>query len=412
MSAGEPRATEETPVRGEVATDPHAPPPDLPTPPRPSDHAPAPPTSGRGRRVAGLAGLAVLLLGAATGGAVLSQAIDDDAPEPATSNTADAAVTGREAPGDDAGSEPDEPLSRAAAAVLPSVVSITVESPQGGGEGQGSGVVIGTDGTILTNHHVVAGAGEGGLTVTLADGTTAAADVVGSDRVTDLAVIRVGAEGLTPATLGSSADLNVGDTVLAIGSPLGLDGSVTAGIVSALNRAITVGGGPLGGAGPPAVIDAIQTDAPINPGNSGGALIDTEGRVVGINTAIASLAFGVGSQGGNIGLGFAIPIDAARDIAERLIADGEVQHAYLGVRIADAQDGGAIVATVEDDSPAAAGGLERGDVVTDVEGEPIADAADLTAAVRSHQPGDTVTVTYRRDGDERTTDVTLGTLPN
>ncbi|MFP3901851.1 MAG: S1C family serine protease, partial [Acidimicrobiia bacterium] len=381
-----------------------------PPPPLPPEPAPGRPTSGRGRRIANVAGLAVLLLGAATGGALLGQAIDDDTPDPATSTTADAPASEPEPPGEGAGSEPDEPLSRAAAAVLPSVVSITVESSQG--EGQGSGVVIGEDGTILTNHHVVAGAGDGGLAVTLADGTTADAEVVGSDPVTDLAVIRVEVEGLTPATLGSSADLNVGDTVLAIGSPLGLDGSVTAGIVSALNRAITVGGGPLGGGGPASMIDAIQTDAPINPGNSGGALIDTDGRVVGINTAIASLAFGVGSQGGNIGLGFAIPIDAAQDIAERLIADGEVQHAYLGVRIADAQDGGAIVASVEDGSPAAAAGLERGDVVTDVEGEPIADAADLTAAVRSQQPGDTVTLTYRRDGDERTADVALGTLPN
>jgi putative serine protease PepD len=363
---------------------------------------------GRGLRVAGVLGVALLMLGAATGGALVSRAIDDDSDSP---------VSGPDSPDSrdgvdpaESGGAPEEPLSRAAAAVLPSVVSISVGSAAG--NGQGSGVVIGEDGTILTNHHVVAGVGSAELTVTLPNGTTTDAEVVGSDPATDLAVIRAEADDLTPATLGSSSHLNVGDTVLAIGSPLGLDGSVSAGIVSALNRAITLGGGLLGGGGPPTVIDAIQTDAAINPGNSGGALINAAGEVVGINTAIASLASGgPGSPGGSIGVGFAIPIDAARDIADRLIVDGEVQHAYLGVRIADAEDGGAVVGAVDDGSPAADAGLELGDVVTEVDGTPIRDAAALTAAVRSHRPDDTVTVTYRRDGDERTTEVTLGTLP-
>jgi putative serine protease PepD len=247
---------------------------------------------------------------------------------------------------------------------------------------------------------------------------------VGRDPASDLAVIQAReVSGLTAAELGSSADLNVGDSVLAIGSPLGLDGSVSAGIVSALGRAITLQGeqqpeSPFGGGRDRvttnAVIDAIQTDAAINPGNSGGALVNTDGQVVGINTAIASLAQGTTGQGGNIGVGFAIPIDSARDIASQLVEDGSVSHAYLGVQIVDAgTDGdGALVGAIESDQPADDAGLVEGDVIVELDGEEVSDATDLTAAIRAHSPGDTVPVTYERDGDENTVEVTLGELPS
>jgi putative serine protease PepD len=359
-----------------------------------------------------------LMAASAAGGALLAVNLDDD-DDPGTAATS---LSAAPTSGSQAGA-PDEPLSQAAAAVLPSVVSITFES--NAGAGQGSGVVISSDGQILTNNHVVAAAADGGeVSVTFADGSEADARILGRDPATDLAVIQAeDVDGLTHATLGSSADLHVGDTVLAIGSPLGLDGSVSAGIVSALDRSISLSNdvpeSPFGNDGEPqatpsAVIDAIQTDAAINPGNSGGALINTDGEVVGINTAIASLAGGAGinSQGGNIGVGFAIPIDSARSIAEQLVEDGEVTHAFLGVRIADAEGGGgAVIAGVEEGAPAAEAGLEQGDVITRVGDDQVTGGPDVTSAIRSHQPGDQVTITYTRDGDENTTEVTLGELP-
>jgi putative serine protease PepD len=356
------------------------------------------------------------MLASATGGALVALSLDDDGGSTPVASSLSPTVAG------DADTA-SEPLSQAAAAVLPSVVSISFESSQGAGSG--SGIVISSDGQILTNNHVVAAVAEGGdLTVTFSDGSTADAEIVGRDPATDLAVIEAqDVSGLTPATLGSSDELHVGDTVLAIGSPLGLDGSVSAGIVSALNRSITLQGessgqqSPFGGAprsspGDTAVISAIQTDAAINPGNSGGALINADGEVVGINTAIASLAQGTTSEGGNIGVGFAIPIDTARDIAEQLIDGGSVSHAFLGVSIADGEDGaGALVQAVEEGQPAAAAGLQQGDLITRLGDTDISDAAGLTAAVRSLSPGDTVPVTFTRDGSEQTVDVTLGELP-
>jgi putative serine protease PepD len=378
----------------------------------------APPSpSRRGRRAVAVLAVAGLMAGAAAGGALLAVNLDDDDPGSTTSSlSASPAVGNQDNP-------PDEPQAQAAAAVLPSVVSITFES--GLGDGQGSGVIISSDGQILTNNHVVAPAADGGqLSVTFSDGSEADARILGRDPATDLAVIQAeDVSGLTPAKLGRSADLHVGDTVLAIGSPLGLDGSVSAGIVSALDRSITLSNdvpeSPFGNGGEPrstpsAVIDAIQTDAAINPGNSGGALINADGEVVGINTAIASLAGGggVGSQGGNIGVGFAIPIDAARSIAEQLVENGEVTHAFLGVRIAESESSnGAVVAQVDEGQPAAEAGLQQGDVITRVDDNEITSGSDLTSAIRSHKPGDTVTITYTRDGDERTTEATLGELP-
>jgi putative serine protease PepD len=396
-------------------------PPMPPTPP-PAGPAPvgssAPPSpSRRGRRAVAVLAAAGLVAASAAAGALLAVNLDDNDAGTATTSLSASPASGSQ---DNA---PDEPLSQAAAAVLPSVVSITFESNLGAGEG--SGVIISSDGQILTNNHVVVGAADGGnLSVTFADGSKADARILGRDPATDLAVIQAqDVDGLTPAKLGSSAGLHVGDTVLAIGSPLGLEGSVSSGIVSALDRSITLSNdvpeSPFGNDGqsqatPSAVIDAIQTDAAINPGNSGGALINTDGEVVGINTAIASLAGGggVGSQSGNIGVGFAIPIDSARPIAQQLVEKGQVTHAFLGVRIADAENGGgAVVADVDEGQPAATAGLEQGDVITKVDDTKVTSGSDLTSAIRSHQPGDKVTITYIRDGNGKTAEVTLGELP-
>ena len=413
---GVPGAVAAVPPVPPAPTGPYGSPPGAPPPAAPPEGPGGRPGGGGGRKVvAATAGLA-LLLGAGTGGAAIALALDDDpAPAPVTSlNAAPIEDNGADASG--ASSEPDEPLSQVADAVLPSVVSIGIETAQG--QGEGSGVIISEDGLILTNNHV-ASEGEGGtLTVLFQDGNRAEADIVGLDPQSDLAVVQAqDVSGLTPATLGSSDDLNVGDTVLAIGSPLGLDGSVTSGIVSALNRAITLGGAssPFGEENPnatSAVINAIQTDAAINPGNSGGALINTRGEVVGINTAIASAASGaIGQQSGNIGVGFAIPIDDARSIADQLVDNGEATHAYMGVQVADADAGGALLGPIEPGSPAEEAGLQEGDVVTAVDGDPISDATDLTAAVRGNAPGDQVAITFTRDGDENEVGVTLGTLP-
>jgi putative serine protease PepD len=219
-------------------------------------------------------------------------------------------------------------------------------------------------------------------------------------------VIRAqGVSGRTPATLGQSSALHVGDTVLALGSPLGLDGSVTSGIVSALDRTITLGGGDRAATAVP----AIQTDAAINPGNSGGPLVDARGRVVGITTAIATTG---GRQAGNIGLGFAIPIDSAKRIADSLAAGRQPEHGALGVQVTDAPDGGALVSRVTDGSAAADAGLRAGDVVTAVGNTQVTDGTELSAAVRAHAPGDRVTVTYTRGGETRRATVTLGTAGN
>jgi putative serine protease PepD len=375
-------------------------------------------------------GVAAVALAVTSGftGAVASRALDDE-------NDTNSAVpigqssdsNSNDSSGQDngvapaAGEQPNEPVTQAAADVLPSVVVITVSDNQGG-VGQGSGVIISDSGLVLTNNHVVEGAAGrngGELSVTLADGTSATADIVGRDPATDLAVIQlkdVGSLGtLEPARLGHSDNLTVGDTVLAIGSPLGLDGSVSAGIVSALNRAITLGDFGDSRATSAAVVEAIQTDAAINPGNSGGPLVNSSGEVVGINTAIASLAGGTSGQSGNIGVGFAIPIDTARSIVDQLVQNGEATHAYLGVRLADSGVGsgtnGAVIAGVEQGGPADDAGIQQGDIVTKVDGETVRDAASLTAAIRAHAPGDKLNLTVKRGSEEKSFDATLGTLP-
>jgi len=294
-------------------------------------------------------------------------------------------------------------VESAAATIAPSVVTIAVSAPGSATAreiaGTGSGVVISTEGYILTNNHVVSGGGaRADLAVTFDDGSTAAATLVGTDPSSDLAVIKVdGVSDLVAASFADATELRIGQDVVAVGSPLGLGGTVTAGIVSALDRPVRTGGSA---ADPTAtVIDAVQTDAAINPGNSGGPLVDLDGRIVGINTAIASLSTGAGQQSGSIGVGFAIPADTAADVADQLIADGTAEHASLGVSVSDDPEGaGAVLQNVSAGSAAADAGLRQGDLVTAVDDRAVRDVDALIAAVRDHAPGDTVTMDYLRAG--------------
>ncbi len=363
---------------------------------------PAPPAPDATRRRPGV-GMVVLtsLLAGALGAGIGAGAViatDDDV---STSTTTSAPTVGDVA----ATVLPEGSVARVAAQVLPSVVSIQFTGAQGGGSG--SGVVIDESGLILTNNHVVEGAADGGsLTVTFQDGTSAPAEIVGLDPSSDLAVISVdGVEGLEAVELGSSDDLRVGETVVAIGSPLGLSGTVTTGIVSAKNRPVLPGDA----AGDESVLNAIQTDAAINPGNSGGALVNLRGELVGINSAIATLGAAPGAQSGSIGLGFAIPIDQARWISEQLIETGSVQHARLGVTVESAggEVRGAAIQTVEPGSTADDIGLQPDDVITGFGSQGIDSADALVAAVRSAEPGTTVTLTLVRDGSSETLEVTL-----
>jgi putative serine protease PepD len=301
---------------------------------------------------------------------------------------------------------PNGSVAKVAASVLPSVVSIQFQSQAGAGSG--SGVIIDESGLILTNNHVVEAVANGGtLTVTFQDGTSTKADVVGTDPESDLAVIKVsGVNNLKPITFGNSDNLQVGETVIAIGSPLGLNGTVTTGIVSAKNRPVLPGGATGGDA---SVLNAIQTDAAINPGNSGGALVNLKGQLVGINSAIASLGGAPGTQSGSIGLGFAIPVDQARWIANELIQNGTVQHAHLGVSVENATGDirGARITQVESGSTADSAGLQSGDVVTGFGDQAIDSSDSLVAAVRSTEPGTTVTLRYVRGGNTNDVQITL-----
>jgi len=288
--------------------------------------------------------------------------------------------------------------------VTPAVVSLEITLGDGGESG--SGVIFDADGYILTNNHVISSAvtnKSSTLTVVFADGSRVPGKVVGRDQLTDLAVVKVEADGLTVAQLGSSAELAVGDAVIAIGSPLGLASTVTTGIVSALGRPVRLAGE---GTDTNAVIDAIQTDAAINPGNSGGALVDSSGAIVGINTAIRTLGDNVS---GSIGLGFAIPIDLAKEIAQEIIRTGTAIHATIGVDARTATDGttdGAQVQNVRENSPAASAGILEGDVITKVGDRSVRDADELVVAVQALQVGATVEVGLLRQGRSMTVKVT------
>lgn len=338
-------------------------------------------------------------------------------------------------------------ITAAAAKAVPSVVTIAVSA--GSGSGSGSGIILDAEGNILTNTHVVTLGGQAAkpaVEVRTSDGRVHQAKVVGTDPLSDLAVIKIDAPNLQPATLGESGKLNVGDTAVAIGAPLGLSGTVTDGIISTLNRTIAVSSSavpedqpdaapeddgqgwnfepPFGSGNRPSTggrgsiyLNVIQTDAAINHGNSGGALVNGKGEIIGVNVAIAS-GGSAGAEGGNIGVGFAIPIDYAKRVAQEIIDSGQASHGFLGVSVtpkASADSGnatrfsvGAEISEVVADSPAGKAGLRKGDVITELAGLPIEDGQALTASVRQQAAGSTVQVRYLRDGRSAVTDVTLG----
>jgi putative serine protease PepD len=283
-----------------------------------------------------------------------------------------------------------------------SVVYVTSKTDQG--EATGSGFVISREGLIVTNAHVVEGATT--VSVKVGDGATHPASVVGRDESTDLAVLRVQDDSgatFTPLTFADSSKLQVGDTTYAIGNPFGLDHTLTSGVVSALDRQIDAPNGY-------AIDKVIQTDAPINPGNSGGPLLDDHGRVIGVNSQI--LNGGGDAENGNVGIGFAIPSNTVRSITAQLAADGQVEHAYLGVQLAATESGsGAQVAGVGSGTPAEQAGLQEGDTITQLDGSPVDSADALAAAIGAHKPGDEVRLTVERDGARQTVTVTLGTQP-
>jgi putative serine protease PepD len=307
-------------------------------------------------------------------------------------------------------SAPGDSVEQVAAKVLPSVVKIDVSGAQAAGSG--SGIILSSDGEILTNNHVVELAADGGsISVSFNDGSSAPAKVLGTDPLTDTAVIKAdGVSDLTPATIGKSGDLKVGQSVVAIGSPFGLDSTVTSGIVSALNRPVDVGSD---GQGNSTTYPAIQTDAAINPGNSGGALVDLNGNVVGINSSIRTASSTEG-EAGSIGLGFAIPMDEVMPIVDQMVKGETPTHAKMGISVSNvASKSGALVtegAQVQDvttGSTAADAGLAKGDVITKLDDHLVDSADSLVATIRSYRPGDKVTVTFERGGDTKTVTLQL-----
>ena len=389
-----------------------------PPPPAPPRGGAEPAQPAKSRRWAELTAVAALAAVLASGGTYAATQLGSAATQ--SSSTASAAPSlGRgtdTAPVDQA--DPNNPnWTATSAAVAPSVVAISVSSDAGGG--QGSGVVIDREGHILTNNHVVTGAGSSPqIEVTLNDGRTYAATIAGTDASTDLAVITLSdpPKDLAPIALGDSDALKVGDPVMAVGNPLGLAGTVTTGIVSALDRPVRTGTDEGGSdqQAPPVVTNAIQTSAAINPGNSGGALVNAGGQLVGINSSIATLGSSGGSQSGSIGIGFAIPVNEAKSIAGQLIKDGSAKHALLGVTSRDgtATDGsakraGATVVEVSPGTPAAEAGLRTGDTVIAVDGDRVDSTLSLVAHVRERSVGDKVTLTVLRDGKRLELNATL-----
>lgn len=401
------------------------------------------------RRLTELTAVAVLAALLASGGTFAAAQLLDDS-QPSSSATSSSLGRGTTNAPVVQADKNNPNWTATAAAVSPSVVAITVAGAQG--EGQGSGVIIDDKGHVLTNNHVVSGGGSGAkLTVTLNDGRSFQAKVAGTDPSTDLAVITLdnAPSDLKPIALGDSEALKVGDPVMAVGNPLGLAGTVTTGIVSALNRPVTTqaesndgqqqqqnpfgqgspfGQGDQGGQGQQqpqtgsdstdVVTNAIQTSAAINPGNSGGALVNAGGQLVGINSSIASLGSSSGGQSGSIGIGFAIPVNEAKDIATQLIEKGKAEHAILGVTTRDgtATDGssqraGAQIAEVTKGSPAAAAGLKSGDVVIKVNNDPVNSSESLVASIRELGVGDKVSLTVLRDGKQQTVTATLAAKP-
>ena len=355
-----------------------------PTPPSPSGSLP-------GRRGRGfLAVFLAALLGVGAGTGVTYVALHDR-----TTNAAGGFVT---APVIKVNGGATDEVAGVARAVMPSIVNIDVSEQGGLGSGTGSGVIYRSDGYIITNNHVIEGASD--IQVTLSTGEELSGRVVGTAApAADIAVVKIDKTGLPAARLGSTKELQVGDLAVAIGSPFGLQGTVTAGVISALHRNITLGPGER-------FADAIQTDAPINPGNSGGALSDAKGDVVGINTAI------VGTTGGSVGVGFAIPIDIARRVADQIIAGGHASLPFIGISGQNLPSGkGALVQEVVSGGPADGGGIKPGDIIVELAGVKVGSMDELIAELIQLRVGETVKVVYTRNGSQHTTHVKLAARP-
>jgi putative serine protease PepD len=296
-------------------------------------------------------------------------------------------------------------IAALAARVIPAVVSISVKGSTG--SGTGSGFFLDSDGFILTNNHVVESAARSGtITVELSDGKKYRAKLIGRDGPYDLAVLKIDVVGAPTLQLGNSDTVQVGDAVIAIGSPLGLAGTVTSGIISSKNRAVTTGGG----SGESSFINALQTDAAINPGNSGGPLVDATGAVIGVNSAIATLGFG--SQSGSIGLGFAIPINQAKKTTEQLIKTGSATYPIMGISVDTRYTGtGALITSegvgITPGGPAAKAGLRAGDVIIEFDGSEVENSDELIVMIRSKNVGDKVKVKYKRGNLTREITLTL-----
>lgn len=391
------------PYTGYPAAPPSAPTPPPPTaPPGPSgdgawDRPPTPPggpraprpPSGRGRPALAGALAALVLVAVGFGLARLTDDGPDATADPSVGETAATTeVQGdSEPPPDLIPDDVEEPVVAVAEAVSPSVVQL--ETPTGG---LGSGFVYDDEGHVLTAAHVVAGVDE--VRVRVASGEAFEGEVVGADPVTDVAVVQMDGGDVPPVPLAQSSEVAVGQLAVAIGSPFGLDQTVTSGIVSALGRTMQTPGGS---------IQMVQTDAPINSGNSGGALVDRDGRVIGVNDAIVAPA------GGNVGLGFAIPISTAEQVADQLVAGEEIEYPVLGIQgTSQVSAQGAVVAGVEEGSGADEAGLERGDRIVGVAGAPIESFSELQSEILSRQPGDELELTVSRNGTEETVTVTLG----
>jgi putative serine protease PepD len=359
---------------------------------------------------------AATALGAAVGATTFAL-LDDEPSTSAVDTAAESSDDTTETASSQSGSNTIADVYRRSSRSVVEIIASGVASDQFGNQSeqqaQGSGFVVDRNGTIVTNQHVVDGASS--LSVRFWNGTTHSAELLGTDPSTDLAALRVDAPGslLVPLELADSSRLEVGDEVLAIGSPFGLEGTLTSGIVSALHRQMTAPNNFT-------ITDSIQTDAAINHGNSGGPLLDTNGRVVGVNAQIES------ESGGNDGVGFAIPSNTVRSIVSQLVEDGSVEHAYLGVQLVDVPEGVAI-AEVRTDTPADDAGLKAatgsrtvaglevptgGDVIVAIDGEAVSTSAEVQSTIDAKRPGDTVEITVLRDGERKTVDVTLGTRPS
>ncbi len=347
-----------------------------------------------------VAGITALVVGLVAGlsGYLIGQSVDENA-GPAAPVVAAVPLT--QSTGDTS-PRSDQSIAGIVSAVLPSVVSILVEGTAE--SGSGSGFVLRPDGYILTNNHVVNFSDDDKkITVVFSDGTKVKGTVVGSNESYDLAVIKVKESRLPAITLGNSDALAVGDSAIAIGAPLGLDGTVTYGIISALDRPVTAGT-----QGDVSYINAIQTDAAINPGNSGGPLLDAAGRVIGVNSAIATLVGG--GEGGSIGLGFAIPVNSAKRIAEEIIETGSASTPVIGVTLdLTFTEDGAKIGEINPGGPSDKGGLVKGDIIVKLGERVINDSTELVVAIREYAPGDPVVLEFRRGGVTREVTITLGT---